>query len=107
LFFTERVAQELIKYEFPIPSDGVFTLITKHSENMIKKSGKRVFDIYLGGQLVHQNVDVFKEMGFKSGFNTYTEFEVKGRNLLINGKEIKDLIYEKPQYVRDLDCSFC
>jgi hypothetical protein len=93
------VAQESIKYQFPIPGDGVFTLITKHSENMIQTVGKRVFSIYLAGELVHKNVDVFKEMGFKSGFNTYTEFQVKGSSVIIQGKEIKGAIVQKPQYV--------
>ena len=88
MFFTERVAQEKIIYNFPIPGDGIFTLITKHSENMIKKANERIFNIFVGGELAHSNVDIYKEMGFKSGFNTYTQIKVKGNNLEVEGIEV-------------------
>lgn len=100
LFFTERVAQEFVKYELPIPGDGVFTLITKHAEAATQKANTRIFNIFLAGELVHSNVDIFKEMGFKSGFNTYTEFEVRGSDVKIKGKEIKNVIFKGNKHVK-------
>jgi hypothetical protein len=94
------VGQERVQYEIPIPGNGQFTLITKHAESLVQDPNKRVFNVYLGGKLVHSNVDLFKEMGFKSGFNTYVEFEVKGSSILVEGEEMKDVIYRKNNLVR-------
>ena len=38
-------------------------------------------------------------MGFKSGFNTYTEIDVRGNNLVIEGQEIIGGIYSKNEQV--------
>lgn len=70
--------------------------MTQHSEAQIKSIGARVFDIFIGNQRVQENVDIFKEMNFKSGFNTYTELELKNGKLLFNKKEIKNAFRKDP-----------
>ena len=89
----------MVRYELPIPGDGVFTLITKHAEAAIEKPNQRIFNIFLAGELIHANVDVFKEMGFKSGYNTYAEFEVRGKGIKVKGKEMANVVMRGKKHV--------
>ena len=88
-----------MEYHIPIPGNGVFTLLTKHAECMIQDVNKRVFNIYLAGVLIQSNVDPYKEMGCKSGYNTYIEFEVRGSSLIINGQKIENALFPKNSQV--------
>lgn len=92
LFFTQRSDQELLTYTLPLPEDGIYTIITKHAENKVRASGQRVFDIMLGFKVVQEKVDVFQEMGFKSGHNTYTEIEIRNQKIFQNGKLVQNAV---------------
>ena len=92
MFFSHRVDSELLTYTLPLPDSGVYTIITKHAENMVKGPGQRVFDILLGGKIVQERVDVFEEMGFKSGFNTYTEIEIRDGQIFYAGRKVENAV---------------
>jgi len=69
LFLTERYADNF-SYSIPV-QNGVFTVKTYHNELWFGKNGRvgranqRVFDIYIEGELVKANFDLFVENGYE------------------------------------------
>ena len=42
--------------------------------------------------MVQDKVDVFREMGYKSGHNTYTEIEIRNQLVFQNGKLLENAV---------------
>ena len=80
LFLTERFGQNLI-YSFPV-QNGVFTVKTYHNELWFGKNGpagqanQRVYDIYIEGELVKDNFDLFVE-------NANEPLELSHENIIV------------------------
>ena len=58
----------------------------------MKKVGQREFKILIGDTVVQDKVDIFREMGYKSGFNTYSQFEYKNGKVYFESREVPGAI---------------
>lgn len=81
LFQTHRFSPKL-RYDIPVPN-GIYTVITYHNETYLgisnNRSGPnlRVFDIYLEGELVKKNLDLFKESSNQPMSLTFEQVQVE------------------------------
>jgi len=86
VYKTERHADESFSYTIPVNAPGKYVLITKYAEMWFREAGKRAFNLRLGDCLVAEKIDIVARVGKFAAYDEYTEFELKGDQVLYKGK---------------------
>lgn len=80
----QTMQKELSGYRFDVP-DGVYELEMRFAEPEFKEIGKRVFDIFINGETVFENLDLVKQSG---------AFQPVVKKIIVEAKEQKGLFVE-------------
>ena len=87
---TERWSEEDLIYNIPIKNQGTYVLILKFSEIYFNSIGEKVFDIKIGDDIIINDLDIFSKIGKNSAYDEFITLNIKGDNLFIQGKKIKN-----------------
>jgi hypothetical protein len=87
LYQTERWSLETFGYKVPMPpTDGDYVLWLKFSEVWFNGPNLKVFDVALNERIVVSDLDIFSAVGRGVAHDVYVPFQVKQKNIIINGK---------------------
>ena len=90
VYQTERWSEEDLIYNIPIKNQGTYVLILKFSEIYFNSIGEKVFDIKIGDDIIINDLDIFSKIGKNSAYDEFITLNIKGDNLFIQGKKIKN-----------------
>jgi hypothetical protein len=97
-------------YRILVP-DGVYAVTLKFCETEFDKKGARVFDVYVQGRKIAENVDVFDRAGrYKPYDLTAPAVEVKGGRLSIDFVDrihypsIAGIVIRGPAFTKKINC---
>ena len=90
VYQTERWSEEDLIYNIPIKNQGTYILILKFSEIYFNSIGEKVFDIKIGDDIIINDLDIFSKIGKNSAYDEFITLNIKGDNLFIQGKKIKN-----------------
>jgi hypothetical protein len=90
VYQTERWSEEDLIYNIPIKNQGTYVLILKFSEIYFNSIGEKVFDIKIGDDIIMNDLDIFSKIGKNSAYDEFITLNIKGDNLFIQGKKIKN-----------------
>ncbi|MCH8921538.1 MAG: hypothetical protein IIA67_00140 [Planctomycetes bacterium] len=90
VYQTERWSNNTLKYTFKI-KPGRYQLILHFAETnrIFSKTGKRTFDVLLGGEKIHSAVDVFAAAGANRAWQLAKEITVKGGSIDLQLRKVK------------------
>lgn len=89
LYQTERYG--LDEYRFTLPQNGRYHVELHFAEIFVKKPGARVFDVFIEGKLVLDDLDIYKLVGRDAAMVRTFEVEVTDGILNISfGREIEE-----------------
>jgi len=90
VYQTERWSEQDLIYNIPIKNQGTYVLILKFSEIYFNSIGEKVFDIKIGDDIIINDLDIFSKIGKNSAYDEFITLNIKGDNLFIQGKKIKN-----------------
>lgn len=89
LYQTERYGD--IKYEIPVPEQGVYTLELHFAEIHWSRAGSRIFDLFVENNIFRSNIDLAKDIGINTASVLRIEnVEVTDENLSLELISQKD-----------------
>ena len=86
LYQTERWHSDTFTYRLPFSGTGKHVLVLKFSEVYFNSPNEKVFDVQLGKETVHRQIDIYGKVGKAAALDEFVEFESKDGKIYINVK---------------------
>jgi hypothetical protein len=90
IYQTERWSTEDLVYNIPLKKPGKYVLVLKFSEVYFNNKNEKVFDFKFGDETILENIDIYSKVGKNSAYDEFIEFELKNKQIYIEGKQLKN-----------------
>ena len=90
IYQTERWSTKDLVYNIPLKKEGKYVLVLKFSEVYFNNKNEKVFDFKFGDETILENIDIYSKVGKNSAYDEFIEFELKNKQIYIEGKQLKN-----------------